>query len=130
MRELRPDHGLLGVIRLVMWYPAPVDNVLALAAAAGVLEHVQKPVRQNDRAPQLQRAQMREIQSDRLSRPYVIQFIFVRAVPLQHTGSTRTEGVADMSEQPSNGMPDWLTTDMLVIAVSLAIIVVGIWIAP
>ncbi|MGY4161823.1 hypothetical protein ACVINW_007665 [Bradyrhizobium sp. USDA 4461] len=35
-----------------------------------------------------------------------------------------------MNEQPSNGMPDWLTTDMLVIAVALAIIVMGIWIAP
>ncbi|MGY3528895.1 hypothetical protein ACVILK_007238 [Bradyrhizobium embrapense] len=35
-----------------------------------------------------------------------------------------------MSEQPSNGMPDWLTTDMLVIAVALVIIVMGIWIAP
>jgi hypothetical protein len=35
-----------------------------------------------------------------------------------------------MSEQPSNGMPDWLTTDMLVIAASLAIIVIGVWIAP
>jgi hypothetical protein len=130
VRELRPDHGLLGVIRLVMWYPAPVDNVLALAAAAGVLEHVQKPVRQNDRAPQLQRAQMREIQSDRLSRPYVIQFILVRADPLQHGGSTRTEGVADMSKQPASGMPEWLTTDVLVIAVSLAIILIGVWIAP
>lgn len=32
--------------------------------------------------------------------------------------------------EPSNGMPDWLTTDMLVIAVSLAIILIGIWIAP
>ncbi|BBC01750.1 MULTISPECIES: hypothetical protein [Bradyrhizobium] len=61
---------------------------------------------------------------------YVNQFILVRAGSLQHIGSTRTEGVADMSEQPSNGMPDWLTTDMLVIAVSLAIIVIGIWIAP
>ena len=35
-----------------------------------------------------------------------------------------------MSEQPSNGMPDWLTTDMLVIAVALVIIVMGVWIAP
>lgn len=35
-----------------------------------------------------------------------------------------------MSEQSSNGMPDWLTTDVLVIAVSLAIIVIGVWIAP
>ncbi|GKQ50293.1 hypothetical protein BRSPCE3_11480 [Bradyrhizobium sp. Ce-3] len=35
-----------------------------------------------------------------------------------------------MSEQPSNGMPDWLTTDVLVIAVALVIIVMGIWIAP
>lgn len=35
-----------------------------------------------------------------------------------------------MSEQPSKGMPDWLTTDMVVIAVALVIIVMGIWIAP
>lgn len=30
----------------------------------------------------------------------------------------------------SKGMPDWLATDMLVIAVALAIIVAGVWIAP
>ncbi len=35
-----------------------------------------------------------------------------------------------MSKQPANGMPGWLTTDVLVIAVSLAIIMIGIWIAP
>ncbi|MGY3591104.1 hypothetical protein ACVIGB_009313 [Bradyrhizobium sp. USDA 4341] len=101
-----------------------------LAIAAGVVEHVQKPARQINRVLQLEGARMHEIRSDRLSRPCVIQFILVRAAPLHHIGSTRTEGVADMSEQPSNGMPDWLTTDMLVIAVALAIIVVGMWIAP
>ena len=104
--------------------------MLGLADAAGVVEHVQKPARQINRVLQLEGARMHEIRRDRLSRPYVIQFILVRAASLQHTGSTRTEGVADMSEQPSNGMPDWLTTDMLVIAVALAIIVVGMWIAP
>ncbi|MHC2436595.1 hypothetical protein [Bradyrhizobium sp. USDA 4451] len=106
------------------------DDVLVFAAAAFVVEHVQKPGRQINRMPQLVRAQMREIRSDRLSRRCVNQFILVRADPFQHSGSTRTEGVADMNEQPSNGMPDWLTTDMLVIAVALAIIVMGIWIAP
>ncbi|MGY3696834.1 hypothetical protein ACVIGA_006914 [Bradyrhizobium sp. USDA 3240] len=100
------------------------------AVATGVVEHVQKPARQINRVLQLEGARMHEIRSDRLSRPYVIQFILVCAASLQHTGSARTEGVADMSEQPSNGMPDWLTTDMLVIAVALAIIVVGMWIAP
>ncbi|MEN3348221.1 MAG: hypothetical protein V7632_1856 [Bradyrhizobium sp.] len=35
-----------------------------------------------------------------------------------------------MSAKPSRGMPDWLTTDLLVIAVSLAIIMFGVWIAP
>ncbi|MGY4477794.1 hypothetical protein [Bradyrhizobium sp. USDA 3364] len=104
--------------------------MLAFAEAAGVIEHVQKPGRKINGAPQLRRAQMCEIQSDRLSRFHVNQFILVHADPFQHIGSTRAEGVADMSEQPSNGMPDWLTTDMLVIAVSLAIIVIGIWIAP
>ncbi|WP_229199969.1 hypothetical protein [Bradyrhizobium acaciae] len=106
------------------------DDVLPFAVAAFVAEHVQKPGRQINRMPQLERAQMREFRSDRLSRRYVNQFIFVRADPFQHVGSTRTEGVVDMSEQPSNGMPDWLTTDMLVIAVALVIIVMGIWIAP
>lgn len=35
-----------------------------------------------------------------------------------------------MSAKPSSGMPDWLTTDLLIIAVALAIIMLGIWIAP
>ena len=38
------------------------------------------------------------------------------------------EGV--MTEQPAKRIPEWLTTDMLVILVSLAIIVMGVWIAP
>lgn len=35
-----------------------------------------------------------------------------------------------MSAKPSSGMPDWLTTDLLVIAVVLGILVLGVWIAP
>jgi hypothetical protein len=35
-----------------------------------------------------------------------------------------------MTEQPAKRIPEWLTTDMLVILVSLAIIVMGVWIAP
>ena len=35
-----------------------------------------------------------------------------------------------MSVKPSSGMPSWLTTDLFIIAVSLAIIVFGVWIAP
>lgn len=35
-----------------------------------------------------------------------------------------------MSKQPASGMPEWLTTDVLVIVVSLAIILIGVWIAP
>jgi hypothetical protein len=35
-----------------------------------------------------------------------------------------------MTEQPEKRIPPWLTTDLLVIAVSLAIIGIGIWIAP
>jgi hypothetical protein len=35
-----------------------------------------------------------------------------------------------MAEQPAKLIPDWLTTDVLVILVSLAIISIGIWIAP
>lgn len=35
-----------------------------------------------------------------------------------------------MSEKPIRRMPDWLTTDVLMIAVSVAIIGLGIWIAP
>jgi hypothetical protein len=35
-----------------------------------------------------------------------------------------------MNDKPSTGMPDWLTTDVLVIAISVAIIAFGIWIAP
>ncbi|QIG91015.1 MULTISPECIES: hypothetical protein [unclassified Bradyrhizobium] len=45
-------------------------------------------------------------------------------------GLDANRGVADMSDKPSTGMPDWLTTDMLVIAISIAIIALGIWIAP
>lgn len=33
-----------------------------------------------------------------------------------------------MSEQPSKRIPDWLSVDILVILVSLAIIGVGMWI--
>ena len=33
-----------------------------------------------------------------------------------------------MAEQPAKRIPDWLATDVLVILVSLAIIVIGIWI--
>ena len=35
-----------------------------------------------------------------------------------------------MSAKPSSGMPDWLTTDLLVIAVVLGILGFGVWIAP
>ena len=35
-----------------------------------------------------------------------------------------------MTEQPEKRIPQWLTTDLLVIAVSLVIIGIGIWIAP
>jgi hypothetical protein len=35
-----------------------------------------------------------------------------------------------MAEQPAKRIPDWLTVDALVILVSLAIIAIGIWIAP
>jgi hypothetical protein len=35
-----------------------------------------------------------------------------------------------MAEQPAKRIPEWLTTDVLVILVSLAIISIGIWIAP
>jgi hypothetical protein len=33
-----------------------------------------------------------------------------------------------MAEQPAKRIPDWLAIDLLVILVSLAIIVIGIWI--
>jgi hypothetical protein len=33
-----------------------------------------------------------------------------------------------MAEQPAKRIPDWLAIDVLVILVSLAIIVIGIWI--
>uniref|UniRef100_A0A973VY50 Uncharacterized protein n=1 Tax=Bradyrhizobium septentrionale TaxID=1404411 RepID=A0A973VY50_9BRAD len=52
-----------------------------------------------------------------------------RMVRVNISARTRTEGVADMREW-SKGLPDWLATDMLVIAVALAIIVTGVWIAP
>jgi hypothetical protein len=104
--------------------------MLMLAAAACVAEHVQKPARQTNPVLQLEGAPKRGIRSDRLSRRYVNQFMLVPACRLQHVGSTRTEGIADMREQPSNGMPDWLTTDMLVISVSLALIMISVWIAP
>ena len=32
--------------------------------------------------------------------------------------------------QPAKRIPNWLTIDVLVIAVSLVIILIGIWIAP
>lgn len=32
--------------------------------------------------------------------------------------------------KPSKRMPDWLTTDILIIVVGLAVIGVGFWIAP
>ena len=35
-----------------------------------------------------------------------------------------------MSDRPGRGLPDWLTTDMLMIAVAVAIIGLGLWIAP
>ena len=35
-----------------------------------------------------------------------------------------------MTEQRAKRIPQWLTIDLLVIAVSLAIIGIGIWIAP
>jgi hypothetical protein len=35
-----------------------------------------------------------------------------------------------MTQQPAKRIPQWLTIDLLVIAVSLAIIGLGIWIAP
>ncbi len=35
-----------------------------------------------------------------------------------------------MIQQPAKSIPQWLTIDVLVILVSLAIIGTGIWIAP
>jgi hypothetical protein len=35
-----------------------------------------------------------------------------------------------MTQQPAKRIPQWLTIDLLVIAVSLAIIGLGVWIAP
>ena len=35
-----------------------------------------------------------------------------------------------MIQQPAKGMPQWLTIDALIILVGLAIIGIGIWIAP
>ncbi len=35
-----------------------------------------------------------------------------------------------MIQQPAKRIPQWLTTDVLIILVSLAIIGIGIWIAP
>jgi hypothetical protein len=35
-----------------------------------------------------------------------------------------------MAEQPAKRIPEWLTTDLLVILVSLAIISIWVWIAP
>ncbi len=35
-----------------------------------------------------------------------------------------------MIQQPAKGMPQWLRTDALIILVGLAIIGIGIWIAP
>ena len=35
-----------------------------------------------------------------------------------------------MTQQPAKRIPQWLTIDLLVIAVSLVIIGIGIWIAP
>jgi hypothetical protein len=35
-----------------------------------------------------------------------------------------------MTQQPAKRVPQWLTIDLLVIAVSLVIIGLGVWIAP
>jgi hypothetical protein len=35
-----------------------------------------------------------------------------------------------MIQQPEKRIPQWLTIDMLIILVSLAIIGIGVWIAP
>jgi hypothetical protein len=35
-----------------------------------------------------------------------------------------------MTQQPAKRIPQWLTIDLLVIAVSLVIIGLGVWIAP
>ncbi|MET4847201.1 hypothetical protein ABIF62_007696 [Bradyrhizobium japonicum] len=35
-----------------------------------------------------------------------------------------------MSEEPTKRIPDWLEVDLVLIAASLAVIVVGFWIAP
>jgi hypothetical protein len=35
-----------------------------------------------------------------------------------------------MTQQPAKRIPQWLTIDLVVIAVSLAIIGLGVWIAP
>ena len=35
-----------------------------------------------------------------------------------------------MTQEPAKRIPQWLTTDLLVIVVSLAIIGIWIWIAP
>ena len=43
------------------------------------------------------------------------------------SGSRRADA---MTEQRAKRIPQWLTIDLLVIAVSLAIIGIGIWIAP
>jgi hypothetical protein len=35
-----------------------------------------------------------------------------------------------MTQQPAKRIPQWLTIDLLVIVVSLAIIGLGVWVAP
>ena len=35
-----------------------------------------------------------------------------------------------MAQQPAKRIPRWLTIDLLVIAISLVIIRLGVWIAP
>jgi len=42
----------------------------------------------------------------------------------------RSRRVQAMIQQPAKGMPQWLTIDALIILVGLAIIGIGIWIAP
>jgi len=42
----------------------------------------------------------------------------------------KSRRVQAMIQQPAKGMPQWLRTDALIILVGLAIIGIGIWIAP
>ena len=42
----------------------------------------------------------------------------------------KSRRVQAMIQQPAKGMPQWLTIDALIILVGLAIIGIGIWIAP